>query len=274
MRSVSRLTVSGVLIAMVVGGCGSTSTTGHTAGSNSSSTPSPPSARELLLTAAKKASETSVRVDASVAVQFGGTGSVAQQFSASSATISFHLDLQSATAMSGSMSATVNGRSLTIPLTVVNGTVYVSSDGGATYKTAPAGSSTTDNLNASLEYLQSVGSVTDTGTASLNGASVHTYHAVFDPTTATAYLRGKLASSSTNANVVKLFQSLSITGGAIDVSIDANGHLAQENGEIDASMNSAAFASSQTGTVTFAEKFNATFSDYGAHIVVTPPPGA
>lgn len=185
--------------------------------------------------------------------------------------MNLHFDVASAGRSTGTMGTTVLGTAITVNTTMYDGTVYVSTDGGATYKSAPTGQASSQYGPASaLQYLEAVGTVTDVGPASAGGVAVERYEAQLDPAKATSTLRSALAGASSSLSHV--LGALQFTSGSIGVGIDHQGRLVAEDGSIDMTVDLGAVQPSLQGqTMAATVKLNAHFYDYGAHIVVTKP---
>lgn len=248
---------AGLLLTAVVAACGGGGTT-H------SSNP-----KQIVLTAAQLTQAQPFRMDGTVDESI--TGPAVLGGSAQEVALNLHFDVESAGRSSGMMGTTVLGTAITVNTSMYDGTVYVSTDGGATYKSAPAGHASSQyGPTSALQYLEAVGTVTDAGPASAGGVAVERYEAQLDPTKATSTLRSALA--GTSSSLSQVLGAMQFKSGSIGVGIDHQGRLVAEDGSFNMTVDLGAVQPSLHGqTMDASVKLNAHFYDYGAHIVVTKP---
>jgi hypothetical protein len=234
------------------------------------------SPQQILLAAARNASGTSLRVDMSLSEAFNISGPAAGDFTQLSAqplTMSGHFAAANATRVTGSLTIAFAGHTESVDVIVANGTAYVSSNGGVTYSTESSSQipASDNGVNSALQYLNSVGSVTDEGPGSADGVSGEKYHATFDAHKLTQVLQSIFASINSQL-ATELANAFTLKGGAIDVLIDGSGHLVTESGYFDVSVDLGSVSPQLSGnTMSVHASLNAHLYDYGASITVTPP---
>jgi hypothetical protein len=264
-----RLAVS-FLAALGVAGCGA----GAGGGSGTSPASGATDPKQILLTAARLTTSQSVRADLTVRVSFYATGppgspGLAEQ----SLTLTMQLDEQSPQRTRAVVSTTVAGRSVQAVVVLYDGALYTSTDGGHVFKTVPIGavSPSEYGTESAVQYMQSVGAVTDTGSGVLDGVGVENYHADLDPAKSTAAIKSALApfKSSLFSTVLN---TIKFTDGTLDASVDQNGHVLSDGCRIAATMDlSALDPSLQGSTLHLAVTVGGDFHDYGTPIVVQRP---
>jgi len=188
--------------------------------------------------------------------------------------MTMHMQLTAESPQRNQVDVTVDGTTAHIVAVLYDGRLYVSSDGGQTFRTVSQATAQpgTYGEETALNYLQDVATVTDQGAAEVDGVSVEDYHADLDPAKLTAAVRGVLSSSGAGTLVNKVLQSLQLTDGHVDAFVDSAGRVISENGTIDATMSLGALNASLNGqSVGFNEGFTGDFHDYGAAITITPP---
>ena len=257
------LALATVLSAGLVAACGS--------GGTGSSHPGSRSAREIVLTAATLTEAQPFRMDGTIDETFSGSAALSSALSGASLTLNIHHDVQSSARSSGTLGFTVAGTPVTVNAIVYDGATYVSTDGGATYKSAPVSAATSRYSPASvLQYLQTVGTVTDEGAARAQNIDVERYHAQLDPSKATSIVKAAIAGAA--PSLQPFVNAMHFTSGSIDVGIDHHGRLIAQTETVGLTVDLGAFNSSLQGqTAQVSETENAHFYDYGAHIVVTKP---
>src|SRR5205085_1318734 len=143
--------------------------------------------------------------------------------------------VESSRRMSLDVTAAVPGKDVDVKAVVYDGSAYVSTDGGASYRTLPTPGSVADQYGPgqALEYLQSMGSVTDTGSGTVDGISVEKYHATLDEHKLAALVE-KAVGGTANAQLHQLFSTLKVRSAAVDVGINKADQIVSESGVIDA----------------------------------------
>lgn len=253
-----RLVLAGFTCVLTVTACGA------------SARAQPKDFRQVVLTAARLSQDQPFRMDATGEESIGGSGALGS--ASGPLTLNLHFDVASKARSTGTVSTTIGSASGTANTTVYDGTVYVSTDGGVTYRSRPASAATSQYGPASaLQYFEAIGAVTDNGAAvTPDGISIERYHAQLDPAKATSMVASALAGSSSSLRQVA--GALHFKTGSIDVGIDAQGRLAVETGAYEVTVDAGAIRSSLQGETLDANiTLNARFYDYGAQIVVTMP---
>lgn len=250
------LAFAALLCALAVTACGG----GSTQAKNS---------RQVVLTAAQLTQAQPFRMDGSIHESFGGSGALGA--APGPLTLNVHFDVENSARSTGTLGTTVEGRPLTVNTTVYDGTVYISTDGGVTYKSTPAGTATSQYGPAgALQYLQSVGAVTDEGGAEADGIAVERYHAQLDPVRVTQTLKSAIEAAA--PSLAQVANAMQFKSGSIDVGIDHQGRLVAEEGTFGVTVDLGAVQSSFRGqTLDVSLTLNSHFYDYGANIVVTKP---
>jgi len=183
-----------------------------------------------------------------------------------------HLDVASASDLSGKITMTLAGWTLNVPIVVVHGTEFVSSNNGATWKAVPGGGAPAA-INAPIQYLQSVDNVSDMGKTQVNGTVVEEYRATLDPVKMNALLKGIAAGVAVSSpSFAPVLDQVSFADGQVNAYIDHGGNLVAAAGYADASVDAAAIEPGLTGKAAIHGSVVCSFSDYGAAITVTPPP--
>lgn len=258
------LALATVLAAGLLAACGS--------GGTGSSHPGSQSAREIVLTAATLTQAQPFRMDGTIEETFSGSAALSSALAGASVTLNMHHDVQSSARSSGTIGFTGAANTpVTVNVTVYDGATYVSTDGGATYKSAPVSAATSQYSPASaLQYLQTVGTVTDEGAAKAQNIDVERYHAQLDPSKVTSIVKAAVGGAA--PSLQPFVDAMQFTSGSIDVGIDHQGRLIAETASFGLNVDLGAFNSSLHGqTAQVSETLNAHFYDYGAHIVVTKP---
>lgn len=241
-------------------------------GTGSSST----SPKQALLLAAEHTTGHSLRLDATVAENFGASGPQAAQLASingQNITLTMHFDVQNSRRVGGTVSTTVAGRAITVLVRLYDDSAYVSMDGGATWKTVPFDSAklkqySTDSV---LQYLHDVGTVTDEGPGTADGVSVERYHATLDGTKITGLMRSELAALQSPL-FQRLLDAIRFRSGSVDATVDHQGRVVTEAGAFAVSMDLGAVQSSLKGTqMLIHATVNAHLHDYGASISVSKP---
>jgi hypothetical protein len=153
---------------------------------------------------------------------------------------------------------------------------YQSFDGGSTWRphALAVGSEGGFTPDQGLATLRAVASVTDRGPGTADGVSVERYTAVLDP----AKLGGMAAATSTSTGSLQA-PAAPVMNGTINATIDSAGRLVTLDGTttlmyISAVSGASGMTSEQPVVVDTQETFDEHIRDYGAAILVTPPPVA
>jgi hypothetical protein len=231
--------------------------------------------KDVLLTAARVTSSQSFRADVTLSETFGATGQAPPEFNALSGqtlSLAMYLAVQNAQRSTADVTTTVAGRYFDVLAVLIDGTVYVSSNGGATYQCVPAAGRISSQYGpgSALQYLESVATVTATGPGVVDGASAERYHADLDASKITATI--KSAVSALKSPLLAQADSLSFSGGHLDAAVAHTGRIVSDSGVVDSSMDLGALAAGSIGSkVTTHEAFEAHFPDSGASSTVSRP---
>jgi hypothetical protein len=258
--------------ALLAAGCG----TSPSSRSGSATPGSATTARAVLLASVERTASQSFVADMTTAESFTVTGSGAAQFRGfgqQPTTFAIHMVAENQQRVRLTISGAVAGRSFTTVAVTYDGALYVSTD-GATFKVVPTTGTTPAGFASdnALAYLQSVGSVTDEGPATADGVAVERYSAQLDSAKIVAMMKAALSSVQL-PQLQSLFNNLTFSGGALQVTIDHQGRLVTENGPIDVAVDLGSFGAGMAGTrMTIHETVDAHYHDYGAAVTVSRPP--
>jgi hypothetical protein len=236
-------------------------------------------ARQVLLASVQKSTGTSFLADMTINVSLTATGPAATSLSAlagKAIAVTMHMSAESQQRIRLTVDEAVAGAPVSVVAVRYDGTTYVSSDGGTTFKVAPSTGALPDQYASdnALSYLQSVAAVTDEGANTADGVAVERYSAQLDGTKVLALIRAGMSSSQTPA-MQQLFSSMTFKGGALQVTIDQQGRVVTESGPIDASVDLGSFGASLAGTrMNIHEVVDGHFHDYGSAVTVTRPAAA
>ncbi len=233
--------------------------------------------RQAVLASVATTSGSSFLADMSLTVSMTATGPGASYFSqlhgqAIDATV--HVSAQSQRRMRLTFSATALGKSSKGVGVLYDGTAYISSDNGTTYKKQSLSGALSDQFASTntLSYLQSLGTVRDEGSGTADGVSVERYSAQLDGAKVLKLVQAELGSTQSTSSAQQLVSGLTFTSGALEVTIDHQGRIVTEHGPIDASVALGAFGASLAGTrMTIHEVIDGHFHDYGTSVTVTRP---
>lgn len=235
-------------------------------------------AKQAVLSAAHATASQAFRADLTLSETFHATGPAAGQLASLEGKpidLSIHVEQQSAQRALARVRAVLAGHSVDVVAVLLGSSAYVSSDGGHTFSRVPLNSAAVSQYGSqqAVQYLNSVGTVTDTGPGSVHGTNVEKYHATLDPAKMAAALQTALSSFKGTALSTAL-TSLRFTGGFLNAGVDAHNHLVTEDGSIDASIDLGSVGRQFAGTVLqFHITLGGYFYDYGAAVSVTPPAG-
>ncbi len=267
-----RTTAVAGLSLMLIAACGSTS---KQAATQAHPTPRP-DAKQAVLASLQKTTGGSFMADMSISATFKATGPQAAQLHAlegQAIDFTMKMSAESKQRIELTVDTTVSGRPVKAEVVQYDGTLYVSSNGGTSYKVVPTtgGAANQYDSDNGLAYLQSVATVTDEGAGTADGVAVERYSAQLDGSKVIALIRGALASVPSSA-MTKLYNSLTFKAGSLEVTIDHQGHVVTEHGPIDASMDLGAVSASLAGThVDIHELLDGHFHDYGSAVTVSRP---
>jgi len=280
-RSNLGLVLIGVVLFGLAGG-GAVFLTGNHAGPSSSggagsaSSANPSDAKAAFVASIQRTERLSFRSDISMKESFTVSGPGGTNFGAlSGAGLSFtiHVDQESAQRSEVRETLAASGVNQTLIAVLYDGTAYLSTDNGAQYQTFPVNQAASHQLDPKtpLQFLEMVATVKQTGDAELNGAPVTQYHADLDPVKENAFFKAALAAQK-NPLVSKLINSVGVTDGSLDASLDGAGHIVSDRGYMDAALDLGAFAPSEAGsTLNVRVSFTGWFSDYGSSISISRP---
>lgn len=195
-----------------------------------------------------------------------------------------HFDMDAAASSSTQMVSTVSltgaGHSSVETIVRVGDEEYLSFNGGSTW-TPHAGVVGSDGAftpDQGLATLRALASVTDRGPGTADGVRVERYTAVLDPAKLAAVLRSMAAQAGGNVDSGQP-PVVPVMNGIIDAAIDGAGQLVTLDGTVTAAYRGAGPGASGTAStpplvVNLKESFDEHVFDYGASVVVTPPPVA
>ncbi len=234
-----------------------------------------PDPRQAVLASVAKTSATSFLADMTVSVTVTATGGAASSLGAlggQAFTGTMQMSEESPRRMRLRIDATAAARSARAVAVLYDGTLYISSNGGATFTSRPLSTAVTDQFASTntLSYIQSVATVTDEGPGTADGVAVERYSAKVDGAKVLTLIQTELGSVPSAAQT--LFKSISFDGGALEVTIDHQGRIVTEHGPIDASVDLSTLGASLAGTrLTIHEVIDGHFHDYGSAVTVTRP---
>ncbi len=183
-------------------------------------------------------------------------------------TLPLQIQAESSTREQTTVIGTVAGTPVDVVTITYDGTAYQSTDGGGTFRTEPLSAANQYGIQNELQLLQSVGTVSDQGSGTADGVAVERYHALIDPAKIQKELISLLPDVSGQARNV--LSAVTITAATVDVTIDGSGRIVTLNSDLTASVNGSALGIS--GNPTVHETWSGQFFNYGANIVVQPPP--
>jgi hypothetical protein len=270
-----RLAGMAFMVAFASSACGAAATSGGASRAGNATPPSSSDPKSALLTAVRATTGTSFRADLTLRISFTATGPAAANLDSLNGvvqTLTVHVDQENKQRSRAEVSTIVAGHAINAIAVVYDGTVYTSLDGGQTYSTAATGKLPSSySVDSALQYLNSVGTVSDSGAGEMDGVQVETYHAELDPAKVTALIKTAL-SGTASAVVSKVLGHIRFTGGHIDASLDSNERLISDSGVINASIDMGSLERSLQGTsLAMEEDISGDFHDYGATITVTAP---
>lgn len=249
-----------------------------------SATPTPrppmPNGQALLLASVDRTDAQSYRARASGELAESRTGGPASG-ARTGFTAHFDVDAQvaSPTQMVSTVGLTGAGQGSVETVVRVGDEEYLSFDGGTTWTrhVAAAGSEGAFTPDRGLATLRAVASVTDRGPGTADGVGVERYTAVLDPAKLAAALGG-LAGATGRSPGSGQPPAVPVMNGTIDGAIDGAGRLVTLDGTVTLIYRSAGPGASGGSSVpplvvNMKETFNEHIYDYGAVVVVTPPPG-
>jgi hypothetical protein len=265
----TRMAIAGAVL--LVAACGSGGATSGAMHASATPAVATQAARQLLLSAVARTASEPVRIDATLSGTLSGTGSVAV-LGNMPVGVKMHFDVESASNLAGQISMTLAGWTLEVPIVVANGIEFVSPDNGVTWKTVPGGTSPA-SINAPILYLQSADTVSDLGPREANGRPAEEYHAVLDVAKMSALLSNIAGVAGfSNPAFAPILNKISFTDGQVNVFVDGDGNLTFASGYADATVDASEVRTGLSGRATIHASIVCTFTNYGAPIMVTPPP--
>ena len=230
---------------------------------------------KAVIASAEKTQSTSFRADMTAVASMTATGPASARLQGVlGQTVTFNVAMaaESRQRLQLRVTGTVGGKPLNVVAVLYDGTSYLSTDGGGTFRT-PATSGTFPaeySADNALAYLQAVGSATDEGPGNADGVAVERYAARLDGSKIMALMQS--AAASLPAGAQKLFKNMSISGDTLDVTIDGQGHLVTLNGPIAVGVDLGGVQAGESlSQLTIHQTIDAHFHDYGAGITVTKP---
>jgi hypothetical protein len=232
-------------------------------------------AKSILLASVHLTTSQTFHADVTVSETLAASGSQAGQLGGAGQTVdlTMRLSVENPKRVSVDMTATFAGRPLHIESVVYDGALYVSTDAGATFKSLPVGALPTSEYGtgSAVQYLESVGTVTDAGAGTADGVAVEKYHATFDPAKVLDTIRSALKALQ-SSSFQGILQHITLSGGSIDATVDHSGRLVSEDGSIDAGIDMSSVSAALRGTtLSVHAAFHGHFRDYGTAITVPPP---
>jgi hypothetical protein len=245
------------------------------------SSPAPtakPSATRVVLASLEKTTSTSFRADMTVAEAITVTGPGASQLqglgslAGQTVNLTGSMAAESSQRMRVHMTATVANTPIDVESVLYDGTAYVSTDGGSTFRSVGTSGALPPQVSSenALSYLESVGSATDEGAGTADGVAVERYSATLDQSKMLNLMQSALGSLPAQAQ--QFLKAMTIKDDSIEVTIDHQGRLVTESGPIDVTMDLGALQPSMAGTtMNIHETIDAHFHDYGSSVTVTKP---
>ncbi len=236
-------------------------------------------ARQAVLASVQKSAGSSFLADMSIAESFtstgGGVGKGVKSLPGQSLTFSVHMSAENSQRIRLTIQAGSALPQLNSVAVIYDGTLYVSSDGGTTFRVVSTTGATPDQYASdnALAYLQSVAAVTDDGPGTADGVAVERYSAQLDGTKLLALVRSGLSSVHAPKPLLQeLFNSLTFKSGTLHVALDHQGRIVSESGPLDVTADLSALGPSLAGThIDIHEVIDAHFHDYGSAVTVTKP---
>jgi len=234
------------------------------------------SPKDVLLTAARLTTSESFRIQLAATETFSASGPASSQLGALSAQpieVMATLDVKDRNNFISHLTTAVAGRNIDVQVVAFGGSLFVSTNSGVSYQSAPNVGIPQSQYgpDSALQYLQSVGNVSDTGAGTSNGVGVEKYHAQLDQAKITSVIKSALASLKSPL-FDKVLSTMQFTGGSLDAAVDHAGRLVTDSGVIDVSMDLGAIDATYSGTaLQLHETVSSHFYDYGAPITVSRP---
>ena len=231
---------------------------------------------KTFLAAVQRTDSESFRADLTMLESFSVSGPAGETFGAlGGAEFSIKIHVDQATSQRAELreEVTAPGVDQTAIAVLWDGTVYLSTDNGATYQTVPASEAAIAQLSpkSPLEFLQMVGTVTQTGNAEVNSVPVTEYHADLDPVKASAFLKNELGRQN-NPVFGAVVGHIGVSRGTLDAGLDWGDHILTDTGSLDMAIDLGAVSASDAGaTLNLHETFTGNFSDYGLPVTITRP---
>jgi hypothetical protein len=262
-RLIAAFTAAALVAAAVAYGVVALGGAAHAPGQKVSTPGSSGSAQRVLLDSVQKTTAQSFDAD----LTFRDTTSGVSGQAPTTVTLPIEVQAESAAREETTVSGSVAGTPVNVVAITYDGTAYESTNGGSTFQIEPASAVDQYGIQAVLQMLQSVGSVTDEGSGTADGVAVEKYHAVIDP----SKIRSELNSLSPDVSAQdrNILSAVTISGATVDVTLDSSGRIVTLNAALTASVDGSALGLS--GNPTVQETWSGHIFNYGADIVVQPP---
>lgn len=258
---------------IILAGCGG----GVPSASGTTSSRASADPHTAVLQSLQKTTSQSFLADMTLTESMSATGPNAAKLGAlagQTITMTAKMEAESHQRLRMTLDSVVAGRAIHVIAVAYDGVVYVSSDGGTTYRTVNTGISNPYASENALSYLEAVGTVTDNGAGTADGVSVERYTAQLDGAKALALIKGALTGTQ-NQQIQQIFNSVTFDSGSMEVAIDQQGRLVSESGPLAMSVDLGGYQSSLAGTILHVrETVDAHFHDYGTPVTITKPSAA
>ncbi|MGP8161264.1 MAG: hypothetical protein ACLQGJ_08620 [Candidatus Dormibacteria bacterium] len=262
-RLIATFTATALVAAGVSYGVVALGGAAHAPGPKVSTSASGARAQRVVLASVHKTTAQSFDAD----LTFRDTTSGVSGQAPTTVTLPIEVQAESAAREETTVSGTVAGTPVNVVTITYDGTAYESTDGGSTFQTEPPSAVSQYGIQAVLQLLQSVGSVTDEGSGTADGVAVENYHAVIDPTKIESELHSLGPDVSTQDQ--NILSAVTVTGATVDVTLDSSGRIVTLDAHLTASVDGSALGLS--GNPTIQETWSGHVFNYGADIVVQPP---
>jgi hypothetical protein len=262
-RLIAAFTAAALVAAGVAYGVVALGGAAHAPGPRVSTSTSSGSAQRVLLDSVQETMAQSFSAD----LTFHDTTSGVSGQAPTTVTLPIEVQAESAAREETTVSGSVAGTPVNVVAITYDGTAYESTNGGSTFQIEPSSTIDQYGIQAVLQLLQSVGSVTDEGSGTAGGVAVEKYHAVIDPSKIQSELNSLSPDVSTQDR--NILSAVTVSGATVDVTLDSSGRIVTLNSDLTASVDGSALG--LAGQLTVHETWSGHIFNYGANIVVQPP---